>query len=428
MRLYDSMNTELKLLLDAYLEDALTPQQEARLSAMIASGEHDAALTALLQLDFKDHKYLLPEFTSLRDRNFQRIEKLIDAKSTPVLSTPPRIPLLRRWGWVAAAVFIFVAAGTYLRLQDTQKQALATASDLAVSDIEPGKEGAILTLEDGRTVVLDSLSNGVIATQGAASVILKNGQLAYANDGAGNSLKKEEAKVLYNTMTTLRGRQFHMQLSDGTKVWLNAASSIRFPAVFTGDKREVEVSGEVYFEVVQDAARPFKVYYSTTTTTNNRQGVVEVLGTAFNINAYPDEAEVLTTLLEGAVRINQNGNSALLKPGEQAAVPVQETAATNRDKSLKTSIVVRQANLDQVSGWKKGVFNFHQTGLKAAMRQIARWYDVEVVYEPGLPPIEFAGKVQRNLSLSQIMKGLADEEIHFRIEGKKLIVFHKPIK
>lgn len=325
-----------------------------------------------------------------------------------------RIPMLR-W-WAAAAVILAISlAGAWLFNRSTESVPQVAAH--VEKDIEPGKDGAILTLADGSTVVLDSLGNGVVATQGKVQVMFKDGKLAYASEGMMAAVAQEP--MFYNTMSTPRGRQFQLLLSDGTKVWLNAASSIRFPAFFKGDKREVEVTGEVYFEVAHNPLKPFRVHYNNALPGEAaHNGVVEVLGTHFNINAYPDEPEIQTTLLEGSVKVSQGAATAMLKPGQQAAVKVEP----GNKGQAKEDLEVRQANLDQVVAWKDGVFNFHHAGLKSALRQIARWYDVEVVYEKGVPDIEFAGKVQRNLSLMQIMKGLGDEEVHFRVEGRKLIV------
>lgn len=313
----------------------------------------------------------------------------------------------KTWKYVAAGILLVGLATSYFLFRSSQS---GLAGNPPIRDVAPGKQGAELILGDGRTVVLDSLGNGLVAVQGHAEVVLQNGELTYSSslETPGSS---SEGSVYYNTMRTPRGRQFQMQLSDGTRVWLNAASSIRFPAYFTHNSREVQVTGEIYLEVKPDQNKPFIVHYSAGP--EGRKGKVEVLGTSFNINAYEDEPEITTTLTEGSVRVSSGQLAMVLSPGSQAVIPL-----TRNDSAL----FIRTVNVDQVVAWKNGVFNFHQTSLPSAMRQIARWYDVDVVYEKGLPDIQFAGKIQRNLSLMQIIKGLEDEEVHFRIEGKKLIV------
>jgi hypothetical protein len=272
------------------------------------------------------------------------------------------------------------------------------------NDIAPGKQGAILTLADGRTVVLDSLGNGVVASQGGTKVVLNNGRLAYNTEGAAT------AEPAYNTMTTPKGRQFQVTLPDGTKVWLNAASSLRYPTAFTGKERTVDVTGEAYFEVAPMLSgsgdrMPFIVKINDATQ-------VQVLGTHFNINAYKDEATINTTLLEGSVRIVNGGEKAILRPGQQA-----QTGLSTRIK------IVADANVEKVMAWKNGVFDFQDATLEEVMRQLQRWYDIDVVYEKGIPKLEFIGKMGRDLSLAEVLGGLQLSKVHFRLEeGRRLVV------
>lgn len=305
-----------------------------------------------------------------------------------------------KWLRYAAAVLVILGIGTFFLLQKKEKPDTRLVKDVNVQDgnqdIPPGKEGALLTLADGRTILLDSLQPGAIAEQGS-NIILKDGALSYAQWQAGN----HSDSILYNTMQTPRGRQFQLTLPDGTKVWLNAMSSIRFPVSFPDNTREVSITGEAYLEVTKDAGKQFIVHSNGVST--------EVLGTHFNVNAYEDEDAVRITLLEGKVKVRDGNNSVMLSPGKQA-------------RRNKEGIKLVEADTDQATAWKNGIFNFHQSSLQSAMRQIARWYDVEILYEKNVPAITFAGKIQRNLSLKQILKGLEDDQVHFRIEGKKLIV------
>lgn len=306
---------------------------------------------------------------------------------------------VRKWIPYAAAITIMLGFGTWW-MMNRQQPAVTPATEItaaAMPDLPPGRDGALLTLADGRTIVLDSLAPGTISADSTNRIMLKQGSLDYAHWQQANG----NATTQYNTMQTPRGRQFQLTLPDGTRVWLNAMSSIRFPVSFPGNSREVSISGEAYLEVEKDAARPFIVHSNGITT--------EVLGTAFNVNAYGDEDATRITLINGKVMVRNAEQSSMLKPGTQATCNIKE---------------IRQAGVDadQAIAWKNGIFNFHQTSLQSAMRQISRWYDVEIEYGKDVPAITFAGKIQRNLSLKQILKGLEDEQVHFTIEGKKLIV------
>ncbi|PUZ23852.1 FecR family protein [Chitinophaga costaii] len=308
-----------------------------------------------------------------------------------------RVHFLRRNWWVAAAVLIVGILGGYIWYNsEGHMHHINTAQQ---QDVAPGRSGAVLTLADGSQVVLDSLHNGVVATQQGAQVTLHNGQLSYNGD--------VHTKIMaYNTMTTPRGRQYQLVLPDGTQVWLNAASSLTYPVSFAGSERKVSVRGEAYFEVAQEAGRPFRVQVSDGTE-------IQVLGTRFNINAYPDEASMNTTLLDGAVKVVTSGASQRLLPGEQAQVPHQASyIKLEKDVDVQT-----------VMAWKEGSFAFHNADLPTVMRQLARWYDIEVRYEGAVPKDRFNGEIDRSLTLSQVLNGLARTSIHYKIEnGNKLVI------
>ncbi|SFM62809.1 FecR family protein [Chitinophaga sp. YR627] len=301
----------------------------------------------------------------------------------------------------AAAVALLIGVATFLWVN--QRKPAGPGNNMAAAGknmpIAPGRDGAILTLADGSTMVLDSAGNGVLANQNGTSVVLQNGQLAYnTGDGAAGA-------PVYNTVSTPKGRQFKLILPDGTKVWLNAASIIRYPTSFEGKERNITLQGEAYFEVSQDAKTPFKVTTDEATT-------IEVLGTSFNINAYTNENIIRTTLLDGAVRINAYHQTATLKPGQQAAV-----------KPSKGQMVVLNAvNTDQVMAWKNGLFNFDDASLDEVMRQLERWYDIEVVYEKGIPTAHFGGEINKQNTLQDVLHILEGSKVDFQLEGRKLIV------
>jgi len=278
--------------------------------------------------------------------------------------------------------------------------AVNNKKEVKQNDFLPGKNTAILTLADGSTIVLDSAKNGALTSQGNTKVIkLNNGQLAYSSSGATN-------EVLYNTMSTPRGGQYKLVLSDGSKVWLNAASSIHYPTSFPGNERKVEITGEAYFEVAHDAKKPFKV------SVNNME--VQVLGTHFNVNAYRDERTINTTLLEGSVKVTKGSSMSILKPGQQAII---QQAGDDKKITVENNI-----DVEAVIAWKNGYFSFTNADMTAVMRQISRWYDVDIVYEGKIPDRKFGGEISRNLNASQALKILQASKVHFRIEGKKIIV------
>jgi ferric-dicitrate binding protein FerR (iron transport regulator) len=315
---------------------------------------------------------------------------------TPVVA-PAReavrvLPLRRRALRFAAAAAVVLLAGTgaYLWIRHrphTETQVAVTA--VPARDALPGHDGAVLTLANRQQVVLDSLGDGLITRQGQASVLIQKGQLAYTVTGTDTS-------ALYNTLTTPRGRQYHFVLPDGSRVWLNAASSITYPTAFTGKGRFVSITGEVYLEVAKDKSRPFRI--------GTRGPEVDVLGTNVDVNTYPDEPAIRTTLLEGGVRVA----AVVLRPGEQAVT------------GAKT--VVKKVDPDAVMAWKNGYFQFEDADIRTVMRQLSRWYDLEVVYEGTLPADRFGGKLPRDANASEILKSLEQTQVHFRIEGKKLIV------
>ncbi|MBO9631481.1 MAG: FecR domain-containing protein [Chitinophagaceae bacterium] len=303
-----------------------------------------------------------------------------------------------------AAVLLLSGGALWLSMRDHSNDPVKEKEIVAITnDLPPGRSGAILQLADGSSIVLDSAGNGLVATQGGAEIRkLPNGELVYKAGKSGN------AESMLNTMSTPKGRQFQLSLPDGTKVWLNAGSSITYPVAFTGKTRTVSVKGEVYFDVATKAAQPFRV--QTTAGLN-----IEVLGTAFNINAYEDMGSVNTTLIEGAVKLSATGSSqpaTILKPG-------QELSMNKEDKKMQLN---EQADIGKTIAWKNGYFNFEGSNVEEVMKELERWYDVEVVYEGAIPKKEFVGEMNRQLSLATVLKALSGTGINFKLEGKKLTV------
>jgi ferric-dicitrate binding protein FerR (iron transport regulator) len=322
------------------------------------------------------------------DDNWDRVQQKIAGKERPVRR-------LSFW-WAAAAIVLMLLGGVWFW---KQQMGIHHEKGIQLADITPGTQGAILTLGDGSTVVLDSLHNGEVANQQGVKAVLLNGKLLYEKSGG-----EPANSIVYNSMTTPRGRQFHLVLPDGSQVWLNAQSSIRYPTAFTGKDRRVDISGEVYFEVKKDEQKPFFV---------NVPGRAEiaVLGTDFNIKAYTEEPYLNTTLVNGAIKVATGAKSTVLKPGYTAAIE-------------QGNIKVISADIDQVLAWKNGAFYFDGATLQEVMRELSRWYDIEVVYEPGVPDARFGGKISRDVNLAGLLRGLQATGVHYRIEqGRKLVVY-----
>ncbi len=325
-----------------------------------------------------------------------------------------RIDFNRSWLRFAAVavVVLFISTATFFLIRNAQKETIPInqfAQNLK-NDVAPGGNKAVLTLADGSTIILDSAQNGALAQQGNTKVLkLNNGQLAYNLAGH----KEPATTVLYNTISTPKGGQYLVVLPDGSKVWLNASSSLRFPTAFVGNERSVEITGEAYFEVAS-----LKIPHETTKKMPfivEVNGVkVEVLGTHFNIMAYGDEGKIKTTLLEGSVNVRRGKANGLLRPGQEAELSYNQT---NNDKLL-----IRNADLEETVAWKNGRFLFNNAEMRTIMRQVMRWYDVDVIYEGSIPERFFTANISRNTNLSELLKVFELSKIHFKIDGRKLIV------
>jgi ferric-dicitrate binding protein FerR (iron transport regulator) len=268
------------------------------------------------------------------------------------------------------------------------------------ADISAGGDRAILTLADGRTVALTTATNGLIATQGQTQVTkTADGQLVYQASGLGDGISM-------NSVTTPRGGQYRVVLSDGSKVLLNAASSIRYPVAFTGKERRVVVTGEAYFEVAPDKSKPFRVEAGGQ--------AIDVLGTSFDVNVYADEPDQRTTLLTGSVKVSSGARQVVLAPGQQARVG-------------EGISVDDKADLDEVMAWAHGDFVFNNEDITSIMRKIARWYDVDISYPQGSPgPMPFDGIVSRSRNVSAVLQIMESTgKVHFKIEKRRIMVIAK---
>lgn len=339
------------------------------------------------------------EAAASRERVLERVLAAVDP--TPQSMEPladEQSFSIRRWLAYAAAVLLLLGVAGVWWLKPAADPASGVMA-AKQNDIRPGGSGAILTLADGSTVQLDSLENQEIISQGGSKVVIRNRSLSYQKNDAAASTAAGNAR---NTISTPRGKQFQLLLPDGTKVWLNAGSSLSYPVVFDGKERRVDITGEAYFEVARDPQQPFKVKMGM-------NAEIEVLGTHFNVNAYPDEPQISTTLLEGSVRISAAAASKILKPGYQASMKNGE-------------IAIKAVDVEEAIAWKNGLFIFADTDIETVMRQLGRWYDIEVVIDPAVKKRQLTGEVYRSYTLQQALTVLQATDLHFRITGRQLTV------
>ena len=343
-------------------------------------------------------------------------QRILERLQTAIHHAPPvAVPLYRRKGWMIAATVVFLFSCTWLFLIK-EKTKLTSRNALPVKDKPMVVKRTTLTLADGSVVVLDSQPEGTLAA-------VRNSRIRkHGNSIKVNAARKKDSVAYagYLTLKTPRGKQFKAVLEDGSQVWLNTASSLRFPAAFGSSERRVEVSGEAYFEVVNDPARPFRVLALAPVGSNHRGTLVEVMGTHFNVNAYTDEEMTKTTVLEGRVKVGVAGAAtlekaaAVLRPGEQAQVSLRKPATD--------VVTVKHTDGAEVVAWTNNVFYFNNEGLQSIMRQLARWYDVEVVYASKVPPRNFSGKISRDAPLSMVLEILEQSNIRLTVKGNQIIV------
>lgn len=384
----------INYLFQRYLAKTFSPEERQEFLALVREARHDAAIQALIEEAF--HRY-----TPDREVPAAFSEEVFRKITAPATATPasrsPRLVSRMVWRYAAAAAALALLLGSVLLLVNRQQkkaERAAVAAKQHYPDIAPGSNKATLTLADGTTIALDSIHKGQLAQQGGVTIIQLNGQLAYKGKGSG---------VLYNTIRTPRGGQYQVILPDSTKVWLNAASSLKFPTAFTGTTRLVELEGEGYFEIAKNEKMPFIVAVNSMR--------VQALGTHFNIMAYADEKTVNTTLLEGAVLVTAGSSQQKIAPGQRT---VLNTATNN--------LLVEQADVNEAVAWKNGYYYFNRTSVAGVMRQIARWYDVDIVYEGKVPDDEIVGKLPRTAYVSQVLHIMELIGLRFKIEGRTITV------
>lgn len=383
----------LLIVVKKYLDDTITPDELAFLFEWINSGQKDEEVERLLSEVMAEpvSAESSSAYAAESDKG-EVLEKLLGqiAETEEPARTGMRRSLLV-WLSAAAILVLIIGGGSLFLYRAHQPEALVQPKGF---DAPPGVNGATLTLSSGATVSLDpGAPDQLPGQQGDAKLSRKGSKLVY--EAGGN----DEGAVVYNTLQTARGRQYSVRLSDGTSVWLNAGSSIRFPVHFEGNKREVDVTGEVYFDVAQDKARPFMV--------RSGNAEVTVLGTRFDVMNYTDENKAEITLLEGSVKVS----GLLLSPGKQARIDRQTGDG-----------VIGDVDGDRVIAWTRGQLDLNNGDFGAFMRQVSRWYDVDVVFRGTPRDVHIGGILHRDVNLSVVLGYLSENGIHYETEGKTITI------
>lgn len=381
----------LQLLFKKYLDNIISQEEYTEMWQLLAKEKEDSRLTPeLQQLWEQKPQYMLP------DKRWDGQIKVLKEIQEPSRNTRY---LYRYAAAIAACLLLLAGAGIYFSLFSNKAEIQHVEIKTTTPDdiVPPAAHKATLTLNNGKVIVLEGAGIGSLATEGVANASKINDEkLAFTANAT---------SVEYHTLQVPRGsRPMQLQLADGSQVWLNAASSITFPNIFTGNERVVTMTGEAYFEVAENAAKPFKVVAKDLT--------VQVLGTHFNVNAYNDEAAISTTLLEGSVKVSDDNQSVIIKPGEQVA-----------DVGGNSPLTIRHSpDLDEVMAWKNGYFIFNSLDIEAILRQVSRWYDVDIVYQGKISKETFTGMVSRSSNISNVLKIMEAGGMDFRFEGRKIIV------
>jgi transmembrane sensor len=374
-------------LVAGYLKNTLTEEEKDELDSWVTASDENMRFFVKLTDEKNIEKGLKERGIYDTDKAVERLKQKIAGK----YQRPARMVPLWAIGLAACVVLL---VGLFLVLNRTENRPSVSPPPVVTNDVAPGTSKAILTLSDGRTMVLDSI-RGSIAGISGARVVNNNGGIAYS------SAADQSSSI--NTISTPRGGQYQLTLSDGSKVWLNAASSVKFPTAFNGKDRKVEITGEAYFEVAHD---PYKAFY-----VEANGAEIKVLGTHFNVNAYDNEEATQVTLLQGSVRVNNDKGATTIQPGQQAVV------ATGREPAVTTT-----PDLDEVMAWKNGVFEFKDASIEEIMKQVERWYNVRVTYE-AKPSYHFNASIKRDVPVSKLFRLLElTDQVHFTIDNNTITV------
>lgn len=385
----------ITLLTEKKLDGNILPAEEAELEAFLSS---DTRLRK--QFEMRTRAELLEAQMEVFIRAEAEWKEIMVKKLKSLLEEPNKVKrLYSRWQFYAAAVLVLFIVGIALLVR-SDHSIKDNVPVVIAQDLKPGGNLATLILSNGQRIRLDSTYEGKLAIEGSTRVSKVGGALHYTTT---KSEKPQKGNLSYNELSTPNAGMYMIVLPDRSKVWLNCASSLKYPTSFEDQtKRVIELKGEAFIEVAADPARPFQVLTNGTTT--------EVLGTSFNIKAYPDEPTVNTTLVTGVVKVANGAHTIILKPGQEARV---------NEKSLQ---VIPNADVESVTAWRNGYFAFNGANFDEVMQEIARWYDVEVVYQGAKPTERLTAMVSRKSNASTVLKALELSGYHFKIEGKRIIV------
>jgi transmembrane sensor len=395
-------------LIDKFREGGLSQAERQDLDTWLAESEENRSLfTALTDKDtFLEKLHSYSKGNS--DAMWQKTQELVNPGAKVISLEPSK----RVW-WkytAAAAVVAILATGAWFYSRPVKQQEVAQQKDAVqpLDAIVPGSSKAILTLADGKNVELNDAGSQAAIKEGDIIIVRTSGRLIYNNGESGANGRDPIAvgsSALYNTVSTPKGGQYQVTLPDGTVVWLNAASSLRFPIAFAGSERNVLLTGEAFFEVKKMHDKPFKVRIKTPL--GGDGGLVEVLGTHFNVNAYTDEPFVRTTLVEGSVKVTTGTKKGILKPGQAANVAL--------DGGLQ---VLKQVDVESATAWKEGFFSFKGASAQVIMQQVARWYNLDVAYTGNVPAVALKGNISRDYTIDQILEVLETSGIKTKLDRK----------
>ncbi|MFA4867729.1 MAG: FecR domain-containing protein [Pedobacter sp.] len=396
---------DVNKIFNRYINNEASPEEVKLLLQEFLSEDRNAELSRLIDVELQNdqsNEYSVPELNDLVTRNRLKLKDQLQPKQN------------RPFRWLSAAAAIFILALGFAAYMTLQKFESPRDRNVAQADIYPAKGKAFLTLSNGQRIDLDSAETGIIIND---SIIQYNNGKTIVSESAYDQKDTKNAgtslNTSYVTLTTPKGGTYQVTLSDGTQVWLNAASTLKYPYQFKGDSRNVELEGEAYFSVTKSKIGTSKVQFAV----KSKGQIVRVFGTEFNISAYLDEADVKTTLVNGIVRVGQEkGTSGSTDSDFKELLPGQQSVNTNG------SIKIRQVDVSGDIAWKDGLFYFNDTPLKDALDQVSRWYDLNIIYKGAIPKETFTGEISRKVPLRVVLNFLKNAGIPYQINGRELTI------
>lgn len=404
--------SDIENLFRKYIENKCNPGEADQLLSYFGIPGNEDVLKELIEKYFElNNAPDSAEYREILDRVYHDIQEEINLQKEYGIIEPKIIPIYKRkWFRLSAAAVLvlglsFLGYNTLNKKDRNERDTTIAKTEVEGTYISPDIYSTELKLDNGTVINLDKAENGKIMQSGNIIILKENEKIVYKKIKADLTEVNSKYAPVYTTVSTRNGKESHIVLEDGTEVWLNAASSISFPMEFSASERKVRIKGEAYFEVTKNPLKPFRVQIDS----NSSDGEIEVLGTHFNVSAYPGE-EVKTTLLEGSVKIKRDNETKMLYPGDQASYSQGKIS------------VEKNVDVNQVMAWKQGLFIFNNADIKTIMNQMARWYDVEVIYKGKITAEGFTGKIYKSLPLLNFLKIIKLNGVKIKLEGKKVIV------